>query len=91
MRNPWPRVSGWRAERGLRTASVASSFLLVARGGLPLSALDVAFRLRLIDFQCAHEAHIGIGVSVPNSVPKRGPRNIERDLEPCLGKGDLSC
>src|SRR2546425_6975041 len=31
---------------------------------------------------CAHKAHIGIGGSVPSSVPKRGPRTIIRQPTP---------
>jgi hypothetical protein len=31
---------------------------------------------------CAHKAHIGIGCSVPTSVPKRGPRPIIRQPTP---------
>jgi hypothetical protein len=31
---------------------------------------------------CAHEAHIGVGASVPASVPKLGPRTIHRQPTP---------
>jgi hypothetical protein len=31
---------------------------------------------------CAYKAHVGVGFSVPKSVPKRGPRTIIRQPTP---------
>jgi hypothetical protein len=31
---------------------------------------------------CAHQAHVGVGRSVPKSVPKRGPTTIIRQPTP---------
>src|SRR4030095_16338466 len=37
---------------------------------------------RLVSTACAHQTHIGMGLSVPRSVPKRGPAPIIRQPTP---------
>ena len=38
--------------------------------------------LHSLDTTCACEAHIGVGWSVPKSVPKRGPKPVIRQPTP---------
>src|SRR4029450_1247125 len=45
---------------------------------------------------CAYQAHVGVGLNVPQSVPKRGPRTINRQPTPTKcpiknGPENLNC
>ena len=43
--------------------------------------VEVLHRLQN-SMMCAHKAHVGVGLSVPKSVPKRGPKTIIRQPTP---------